>query len=134
MIVDSNIFIDVFNPEDEMAETVRKSLESWSLEVQPCINPVIFAELSPGFADCQQLESILGGFNVRYVEFTPADAFRAGQAFRTYRIKGGPRISLIPDFLIGAQAAVRGWPILTRDSRRFANYFPEVKLIDPTAL
>jgi predicted nucleic acid-binding protein len=133
MIVDSNIFIDIFSPEDAASEKVRRSFETLSLDAQPCINPIIFAELSPGFADCQLLESILGGFNVRYVELSCADAFRAGQAFQRYRSMGGPRASLIPDFLIGAQAAVRGWPILTRDPKRFASYFPEVTLIDPAA-
>ena len=133
MIVDSNIFIDVFNPEDALSERVRNSLEALSLDAQPCINPVIFAELSPGFGDCQMLENILTGFNVRYVELSTADAFRAGQAFQIYRSQGGPRTSLIPDFMIGAQAAVRGWPILTRDPKRFASYFPEVQLIDPLA-
>jgi hypothetical protein len=65
------------------------------------------------------------------VELTHEDAFRAGIAFQEYRRKGGPRQSILPDFLIGGQAANRGWPILTRDSKRFASYFPELTIIDP---
>ncbi len=131
MIVDSNIFLDIFFPETEQSRKVRDALQALSLDVQPCINPIIFAEISPGFEVCGQLESVLDGFNVKFVGLNAADAFRAGQAFRTYRRNGGPRTSLIPDFLIGAQAAVRGWPILTRDPKRFSSYFPEVELIDP---
>lgn len=131
MIVDSNIFLDIFGPEGEQSLRVRNALEALSLDAQPCINPIIFAEISPGFEDCGLLERLLEGFNVKFVGLSAAHAFRAGQAFRTYRLNGGPRTSLIPDFLIGAQAAINGWPILTRDPKRFASYFPEVELIDP---
>jgi predicted nucleic acid-binding protein len=131
MIVDSNIFLDIFSPESEQSLKVRNALEALSLDVPPCINAIVFAEISPGFEDCGLLEGLLEGFNVKFIGLNAADAFRAGQAFRSYRRNGGPRTSLIPDFLIGAQAAVRGWPILTRDPKRFASYFPEVELIDP---
>lgn len=131
MIVDSNIFLDIFSPESEQSMKVRNALEALSRDVPPCINVIVFAEISPGFEDCGLLESLLEGFNVKLVGLNASDAFRAGQAFRSYRRNGGPRTSLLPDFLIGAQAANRGWPILTRDPKRFASYFPEVELIDP---
>jgi predicted nucleic acid-binding protein len=63
--------------------------------------------------------------------FSNLDAYRASIAFRAYRQKGGPRTTILPDFLIGAQASVRGWPILTRDPKRFESYFPEVEIVDP---
>jgi predicted nucleic acid-binding protein len=131
MIVDSNIFLDIFSPESEQSLQVRNALETLSLDLPPCINAIVFAEISPAFADCELLERLLEGFKVKFVGLTAADAYRAGQAFLAYRRNGGPRTSILPDFLIGAQASVMGWPVLTRDPKRFASYFPEIELIDP---
>ncbi|HVR90849.1 MAG TPA: type II toxin-antitoxin system VapC family toxin [Novosphingobium sp.] len=131
MIVDSNIFLHIASPEHADSALVLDAFERLSFDARPYLNPVIFAEISPGFGDCSSVERFVAGLGVELVGLTPDDAFRAGHAFREYRHKGGPRTTILPDFLIGAQAAVRGWPILTRDPKRFSTYFPEVELIDP---
>ena len=74
---------------------------------------------------------LLEGFNVKFVALSTADAFRAGQAFRPYRrkvVREHYDYSRFPDRCAGSS---RGWPILTRDPKRFSSYFPEVELIDP---
>ena len=131
MIVDSNIFLHIVNPEDGASGQVLAAFETVSLNSPIYINPIIFAEISPGFDACSVVERFLAGLGVTVVGLSPEDAFHAGQAFLAYRRNGGPRTTILPDFLIGAQAACRGWPILTRDPKRFATYFPNVELIDP---
>ena len=134
MIVDSNVFIDVLNPEDEQSESVSAAFLQLAAERPPFLNHVIFAEISSSFSTVEGLQLALKTLGAKLAGFSDEDAFRAGRAFISYRRNGGPRKTILPDFLIGAQAAVRGWPILTRDPKRFSSYFSEVELIDPLAL
>ncbi len=131
MIVDSNVVIDILNPDSSDAE--RALDVYWRLSVNHSIrfNLVVFAETCSRFVELEQAVKALRQLGLEMAELTLQDAFRAGVAFREYRRKGGPRQSILPDFLIGGQAANMGWPILTRDPKRFAAYFPEVELIDP---
>lgn len=133
MIVDSNVFLALLNPEAEVSSDVREAFARHAAARALYLNHVIFAEISPPFPHREMLEQVIAELGVELVALSADDAFRAGTAFRAYRRNGGPRIAILPDFLIGAQAAVRGWPILTRDPRRFSSYFPEVELIDPLA-
>lgn len=135
MIVDSNVFLHIVNPEGEASARVLAAFEAVSLTTTAVhINPIIFAEISPAFAECRFVQHFLAGLGVTVVALSEEDAFRGGQAFLAYRRNGGPRTSILPDFLIGAQAASRGWPILTRDPKRFSSYFPEVEVIDPLTI
>ena len=132
MIVDSNVLIDLFAPDSANADAVTAGFERAAAFAETCcINHVIFAEISPTFPSADAVMAMVERLGIELVGLSQSDAFRAGICFREYRRNGGPRNTLIPDFLIGAQASVRGWPILTRDPRRFASYFPEVELIDP---
>ena len=134
MIVDSNVLLDVFAPDSASSETVAAGFESAaSSTARLCINHIIFAEISPTFVNAGAVKAMVERLGIELVGLSEADAFRAGVCFREYRRNGGPRTTILPDFLIGAQAAARGWPILTRDTKRFASYFPEVELIDPLA-
>jgi predicted nucleic acid-binding protein len=131
MIVDSNVLLHLFNPDDTSSELVSAGFGNVATKFDLKINHVIFAEISPAFPDAQAVAEILTSMKINLTGLTEEDAFRAGQAFREYRRNGGPRTTVLPDFLIGAQASVRGWPILTRDTKHFSTYFPEVELIDP---
>jgi predicted nucleic acid-binding protein len=132
MIIDSNIVIDLLQADDD--QFAKASLECFayhSARSRTYVNHVIIAETASRTDDRAGYERWLVDQRIRILPFDTGDAFRAGAAFLAYRHNGGPRTSILPDFLIGAQAAVRGWPILTRDPKRFASYFPEVELIDP---
>lgn len=95
------------------------------------INPIIFAEVSVGFNQPDELESALPETFFRRELLPYPAAFLAGKAFLRYRQQGGNRRSPLPDFYIGAHAAVQNWPLLTRDVSRYQTYFPSISLITP---
>lgn len=128
MIIDSNILIDLFESSSGSAALYSRL----AVRYGAIVNPVIFAEISPRFTSAGQVEEALAALNIALEDIDMRCAYRAGVAFRDYRRKGGPRESILPDFLIGAHAATAGHAILTRDRRRFESYFPEVELIDPS--
>ncbi|MCR2834838.1 type II toxin-antitoxin system VapC family toxin [Parerythrobacter lacustris] len=131
MIVDSNVLIDILNPDCPDADRVVEVFSRLSRSHVLRINLVVFAETCSRFTKRETAERAVEQLDLEIAGLSLDDAFRAGLAFREYRRKGGPRQSILPDFLIGGQAANRGWPILTRDSKRFASYFPEIEVIDP---
>jgi hypothetical protein len=109
----------------------RRALEAAALRGPLAISDVVFAELSVRFARLDAVESFVSVAALR-VERTPRQAlFLAGKAFHLYRSQGGARSSPLPDFFIGAHAAVLSVPLLTRDSRRYRSYFPTLELISP---
>jgi predicted nucleic acid-binding protein len=131
MIVDTNIILDLFGESNETAARIGRAFARHAVGRRMVVNQIIFAEISPRQASQGDVERRMEQLGLKMVSLTNADAYRAGIAFRDYRRNGGPRQTILPDFLIGAQAATRGWPILTRDRKRFESYFPEVELIDP---
>ena len=111
----------------------QEQLEAASGRYTLIVNPVIYAELSIGYRRIEELESMLarGGFRL---EPLPREAlFLAGKAFLKYRRRGGGRTGVLPDFFIGAHAVIAGVPLLTRDTRRYRTYFPQLVLICPEA-
>jgi predicted nucleic acid-binding protein len=129
LIFDSNVLIELVETggqgvfADNLAE-IRHGHELFT-------NAVIFAELSSGFSQASDVLALFEVLKASFVPFRPEEAFRAGIAFAEYRRRGGSRMTILPDFLIGAQAATQGWPLVTRDRKGFASYFPEVEVIDP---
>jgi predicted nucleic acid-binding protein len=131
VMVDSNVLIDVTagNPtwEDWSGSRIKR-LADESLLV---INPLIFAEVSIGFDSIEALDDALPTDLYQRMELPYEAAFLAGKAFRDYRQRGGLRSSPMPDFYIGAHAAIAGYRLLTRDPARYRTYFPRVELIAP---
>ena len=95
------------------------------------INPIVYAEVSIGFDSIEELESALPPNVFRRDELPWEAGFLAGKCFLAYRRRGGRRVAPLPDFYIGAHAAVRGMTVLTRDARRYKTYFPKLDLIAP---
>lgn len=131
MIVDSNVVIELLRESSDMSAKVVDAYARLSVQYDPIINPVIFAETAMGSPTLESFEDRISELELTVVPFDNRDAFRASHAFLAYRQNRGPRTTILPDFLIGAQAAVRGWPILTCDPKRFKSYFPEVEIINP---
>ena len=95
------------------------------------INPVIYSELSIGFARIEELKAVIKEASLA-IEDIPREAlFLAGKAFLRYRRSRGTKRSVLPDFYIGAHAAVMQWPLLTRDAVHYRTYFPTVSVIAP---
>jgi len=131
LLVDTTVLLDVVQNDPRWADWSQRQLDDWSLREPLAVNPVIYAELSMAFARIEELDAVLqiGGFTV---EQLPRGAlFLAGKVFLEYRRRQGTNVEVLPDFFVGAHAAVTRMPILTRDVGRYRSYFPTVALIAP---
>lgn len=131
ILVDTNILLDVVTDDPVWADWSQRQLDVASLRDQLATNPVVYAELSSRFQRIDDLDILLTSVEIGVADMSRPALFLAGQAFRIYRSRGGPRLSVLPDFFIGAQAAVLDAPLITRDTRRYRTYFPNLRLIAP---
>jgi len=97
------------------------------------VNDIAYAEISTRYATIEHLDEMLAGARIRIAPIPSSALFLAGKAFVRYRRAGGVRTGVLPDFFIGAHAAIEGWPLLTRDARRYRTYFPTLRVIAPDA-
>ena len=131
ILVDTNVLLDVVEEDSRWAVWSQDRLGAASATDTLAINPIIYSELSMAFARIEELEAVIADAALT-VEAIPREAlFLAGKAFLRYRRSRGTKRSALPDFYIGAHAAVMQWPILTRDVRRYRTYYPTVSLITP---
>jgi predicted nucleic acid-binding protein len=131
LLVDTNVIFDVMEDDSRWFEWSARQMRNQSRVHELVINPVIYAELSPGFESQIGLDQRLETMDLGFREFPKPALFIAGLAHRYYRSAGGPRQSILADFFIGAHAAVLGCGIITRDAQRYRRYFPRVPLISP---
>jgi len=128
-LVDSNVLLDIFTDDPVWGDWSSAALQE-ALGVGPVVvNPIVYAEVSVGFARIEDLEGTLPPSHFVREALPWAAGFIAGKAFLRYRRGGGSRRAPLPDFYIGAHAAVAGHRLLTRDRGRYATYFPTVQLI-----
>ena len=131
VLVDSNVLLDVIAGDPRWASWSSTALAAIADEALLVINPLIYAEVSIRYDSIEAVDSVLPPNLFRREDVPYEAAFLAGKAYIRYRELGGKRRSLLPDFLIGAHAAVAGYRMLTRDSRRYRTYFPKLDLIAP---
>jgi len=131
ILVDSNIILDVFLDDPNWAEWSESQLEKFSSITKLFINPIIYSEVSIGFKRIENLESALNRGGFQMLEVPKEALFLAGKAFLEYRKNRGTKKSPLPDFYIGAQAAILEMDLITRDESRYRTYFPTVKLVSP---
>lgn len=131
VVVDSNVLIDVITDDATWGAWSSHSLEQVADEAMLVINALIYSEVSIGFDSIEALEEALPRELYRREQLPFEAAFLAGKAFRRYRAAGGVRRSPLPDFYIGAHAAVAGHRLLTRDATRYRTSFPSLSLISP---
>jgi predicted nucleic acid-binding protein len=130
-LVDSNVILDVLT-EDARWYAWSSSALAESAESGPlCINPIIYAEVSIGFSTIEELEEAIPSEAFTRLSIPLEAAFLAGKVFLQYRGRKGAKTTPLPDFFIGAHAAVSGLRLLTRDSRRYRTYFPSVEILAP---
>lgn len=131
VLVDSNILIDISTADPDWSAWSADALLQAGQAARLVINPLIYAELSVAHTRVETLEALLPE-DVFHREPLPWPAgFLAGKAYLAYRRRGGTRRSPLPDFYIGAHAAIRGYRLLTRDRGRYATYFPTLDVIAP---
>ena len=130
-LVDSNVLLDVLTEDERWLDWSLEALAT-AAELGPLyINPVIFGEVSIRFSRVEDVDQALPATDLRRLPIPWAAAFLAGKAFADYRSRSGNKTSTLPDFFIGAHAAVDQLALLTRDPQRYRSYFPTVELMAP---
>jgi len=131
VLIDSNVLLDLFDERSEWFAWSKAAFSDVADGARLVINAVIYAEVSVGYEHIETVDLLLPDF-VSREEISYEAAFLAGKVYRNYLKRGGTRRSPLPDFFIGAHAAVAGHRLLTRDARRYRTYFPGLQLITPT--
>lgn len=132
LLVDTNVLIDVLEDDPVWADWSIQQLRAQSRIHELVINPIIYAELSQTFSTFEGLDDVVSQLGLRMQEMPRPALFLAGKAFTRYRRLGGGKNNVLADFFIGAHAAVKKLPLLTRDAKRYRSYFPSVELIVPS--
>jgi hypothetical protein len=132
ILVDSNVLLDVATSDPTWGDWAASTLARIADESILAINALIYAEVSIGFESIEDVEQCLPAGLYRREALPYEAAFLAGKVFLEYRRRGGTRRSPLPDFYIGAHAAVSGYRLLTRDAARYRTCFPGLELIAPS--
>ncbi len=130
-MVDSNVILDIVTEDKKWFGWSSEAMASRSEVSLLAINPIIYAEVSIGFHRIEDVEEVLPPTRFLRCSLPWEAAFLAGKVFLEYRKKGGEKRSPLPDFYIGAHAAVKGMTLLTRDASRYRTYFPKLTIIAP---
>jgi predicted nucleic acid-binding protein len=130
LLVDSNVLLDVLTEDPRWYEWSASALTRAAEHGRLFLNPIILAEISIGFHRIEELDAALPEL-LEWAELPREAAFLAGKVFLRYRRSGGTKTSTLPDFFIGAHAAVADLTLLTRDARRYRRYFPTLELVSP---
>ena len=130
-LIDTNVLVDVIEARPVWSAWAERHIAELSKSGTLVINQVIYAEASVPYVDQFEFDRIVKTVWMEREDLPWAAAFRAGKAYQEYRRRGGPRNQSLPDFFIGAHAAIVGYRLLTRDASRFRTYFPELDIIAP---
>lgn len=130
-LVDTNVLLDLVTDDPKFSEWSIFQLEAAALAGPLLINDVVYAELSVRYEAKEQLDELIVGIGLKLEPIPTAALFLAGKVFQKYRQSGGTRTGVLPDFFIGAHAAVCEYPLLTRDVGRYRTYYPRLVLMSP---
>jgi predicted nucleic acid-binding protein len=130
-LVDSSVILDILTSDPDWAQWSSDALARARDDGELVINPIVYAEVSTGFSKIEDLDDAVPESDFEREHLPYQAGFLAGKAFLAYRRRGGQRRSPLPDFYIGAHAAVRKYRLLTRDSARYRTYFPSVEVMAP---
>lgn len=131
ILVDSNVILDIFTQDKKWYEWSSLTVEHWANLTTLAINPIIYTEVSIRFTSIEELNESLSSEIFKRIDLPWEAAFLAGKSYLQYRKQGGNKSSPLPDFYIGAHAAVSGLRLMTRDSARYKTYFPSIEVICP---
>ena len=131
IFVDTNVILDIATFDPNWAIWSLDQLELASASGPLLINEIVYAELSAGYTLIEELDDLVEKLELEMLQIPRSALFLAGKAYLRYRQSGGTRTGVLPDFFIGAHAAVLQVPVLTRDVARYRAYFPTVRLITP---
>jgi predicted nucleic acid-binding protein len=130
-LIDTNVLFDYLSADEQWSDWSAAMISEAADRGPVLINPIIYAELSVRYEGIEAVEEALPQEYFVRAPLPWDAAFLAAKCFAKYRKRGGARSSPLPDFFIGAHAAVAGLTLLTRDARRYRSYFPKLKIIAP---
>jgi predicted nucleic acid-binding protein len=130
-LIDTNVLLDILSQPSAWTDWAVQALDQAALRGPLWINDVVYAECSIRFDTVADVDSALSSVGIDVLPIPKLALFAAGKSAVQYRRAGGTRTGVLPDFFIGAHAAVAGIPLLTRDAKRYRSYFPTVELITP---
>ncbi len=131
IFIDSCVLLDLFTDDPVWADWSEKVLNEFAQTNTLHINSIVYTEVSIGFNRIEEVEEAISELNIKVVEIPREALFLAGKVFLKYKRNKGIKNSPLPDFFIGAHAAVSKFDLITRDSARYKTYFPSLKLIYP---
>ncbi len=131
IMIDSNVLLDLMTEDPRWFSWSAEAVERVADRFRLVINPVIYAELSLRYSRIEDLDAALPKAMLEREAIPYEAAFLAGKSYLVYRQRGGTKRSPLPDFFIGAHAAIAGYRLLTRDAARYRSYFPRLPLIAP---
>lgn len=131
ILVDANVLLDVLTDDPHWYDWSAGQLDTCAANAVLCINPIIYAEVSVGFERIETLDEALPVEGFLRLDLPWEAGFLAGKVFLQYRRAKGVRTSPLPDFYIGAHAAIEDMALLTRDAKRYRSYYPKLELICP---
>lgn len=131
-LVDTNVLIRALNPDDQMHDWCVDKLNECKLEGPVAISDIVYCELSVGMPSKQATDEAIAALAIERLPTSDDALFTGGRAFKRYKDEHqGPKLNVLPDFLIGAQASDTGAPLLTCNRKDFVGYFPDVDVIAP---
>ena len=130
-LVDANVLLDVATDDPRWADWSERQLDAAISRGPVIVSDIAYAEFSVGYSRIEDVDAFLAEAGVDVLPVPRPGLFLAGKVHRAYRARGGTRTGVLPDFLIGAHAAVAGVPLLTRDTARYRTNYPSVILIAP---
>jgi predicted nucleic acid-binding protein len=131
ILVDTNVLLDLVTRDPQWAQWSRQQLDLAAARDEIAINDIVYTELSVGYPTIEELDEMIHGAGVINASIPRPALFLAGKAFRRYRLAGGTRTGVLPDFFIGAHAVISDCALITRDAGRYRTYFPGIRLIAP---
>ena len=131
VLIDSNVLLDLMTEDKDWFAWSAAAVTNATDSARLVINAIVYAEVSVRYSRIEDLEAALPNAMIERETIPCAAAFLAGKVFLAYRQRGGTKQSPLPDFLIGAHAAIAGYRLLTRDAARYRTYFPGLRMISP---
>ena len=131
VLVDANVLLDIFLNDPKWADWSESKLDEYDQLGILYINAIIYSEISIGFDRIEDLESAIARAGFQMLEIPKEALFLARKTYLKYKKRKGTKRTPLPDFFIGAQAAVQNLDLITRDVSKYQSYFPTVKLISP---
>jgi predicted nucleic acid-binding protein len=131
VLVDACVLLDLFTSDPRWADWSESTLERYSQTNSLYINAIVYAEVSVGFDEIEVLDQALSELGIKVLEIPREALFLAGKVFLQYRKKQGAKRSPLPDFFIGAHAAVSQLVLITRDTKNYQTYFPQIEIVLP---